>query len=47
MAGRTAGWRDARRDGRTRAIVQAAAHAERAVAYLHQLANPEEVKEAA
>jgi antirestriction protein ArdC len=31
----------------TRAIVQAAAHAERAVAYLHQLANPEEVKEAA
>lgn len=31
----------------TRAIVQAAAHAERAVAYLHQLANPEHVKEAA
>ena len=31
----------------TRAIVQAAAHAERAVAFLHQLANPEEVKEAA
>lgn len=31
----------------TRAIVQAAAHAERAVAYLHQLANREEVKEAA
>lgn len=31
----------------TRAIVQAAAHAERAVAYLHQLANPEEVKAAA
>ena len=31
----------------TRAIVQAAAHAERAVAYLHQLANPEVVREAA
>lgn len=31
----------------TRAIVQAAAHAERAVTYLHQLANPEEVQEAA
>lgn len=31
----------------TRAIVQAAAHAERAIAYLHQLANPEEVKVAA
>lgn len=31
----------------TRAIVQAAAHAERAVAYLHQLANPEAIKEAA
>ena len=31
----------------TRAIVQASAHAERAVAYLHQLANPEEVKAAA
>lgn len=31
----------------TRAIVQAAAHAERAVAYLHQLANAEEVQEAA
>ena len=31
----------------TRAIVQAAAHAERAVAYLHQLANPEEVQQAA
>lgn len=31
----------------TRAIVQAAAHAERAIAYLHQLAHPEEVKEAA
>lgn len=30
-----------------RAIVQAAAHAERAVAYLHQLANGEAVKEAA
>ena len=28
----------------TRAIVQAAAHAERAVAYLHQLANGEAVK---
>jgi antirestriction protein ArdC len=31
----------------TRAIVQAAAHAERAVAFLHQLANPEAIKEAA
>ncbi|MCM0032077.1 ArdC family protein [Sandarakinorhabdus limnophila] len=31
----------------TRAIVQAAAHAERAVAFLHQLASPEEVKAAA
>ena len=31
----------------TRAIVQAAAHAERAVAFLHLLANPEEVKAAA
>ena len=31
----------------TRAIVQAAAHAERAVAYLHQLADPEEEKVAA
>ena len=31
----------------TRAIVQAAAHAERAVAYLHQLARTEDVKEAA
>ena len=31
----------------TRAIVQAAAHAERAVAVLHQLANPEAIKEAA
>lgn len=31
----------------TRAIVQAAAHAERAVAYLHELANSEAVKEAA
>ena len=31
----------------TRAIVQAAAHAERAVAYLHGLAKPEQVKEAA
>ncbi len=31
----------------TRAIVQAAAHAERAVAYLHQLANREEVRETA
>ena len=31
----------------TRAIVQAAAHAERAVAYLHRLANPGAVKEAA
>lgn len=31
----------------TRAIVQAAAHAECALAYLHQLARPEEVKEAA
>jgi antirestriction protein ArdC len=31
----------------TRAIVQAAAHAERAVAYLHQLANPDDVREAA
>ena len=30
-----------------RAIVQAAAHAERAVAYLHELAKPEEAKEAA
>jgi len=30
-----------------RAIVQAAAHAERAVAYLHQLAKPTEVKAAA
>jgi antirestriction protein ArdC len=31
----------------TRAIVQAAAHAERAVAYLHQLARSEAIKEAA
>lgn len=31
----------------TRAIVQAAAHAERAIAYLHQLAAPDAVKEAA
>ena len=31
----------------TRAIVQAAAHAERAVAYLNQLANPDKLKEAA
>jgi antirestriction protein ArdC len=31
----------------TRAIVQAAAHAERAVAYLHQLAHPEAIREAA
>jgi antirestriction protein ArdC len=31
----------------TRAIVQAAAHAECAVAFLHQLANPEKVKAAA
>lgn len=31
----------------TRAIVQAAAHAERAVAYLHQLARPEDVQQAA
>jgi antirestriction protein ArdC len=31
----------------TRAIVQVAAHAERAVAFLHQLVNPEEVKAAA
>jgi len=31
----------------TRAIVQAAAHAERAVAYLHRLANPDKVREAA
>ncbi|EKU74092.1 ArdC family protein [Sphingobium yanoikuyae] len=31
----------------TRAIVQAAAHAERAVAYLHELANAKEVEEAA
>ena len=31
----------------TRAIVQAAAHAERAVAFLHELAKPDEVKEAA
>lgn len=30
-----------------RALFQAAAHAERAVAFLHQLANPEEVREAA
>lgn len=30
-----------------RAIVQAAAHAERAVAYLHQLANPADMQEAA
>lgn len=30
-----------------RAIVQAAAHAERAVAYLHQIANPADMKEAA
>ena len=31
----------------SRAIVQAAAHAERAVAFLHQLANHDEEKEAA
>ncbi|WP_235681984.1 ArdC family protein [Sphingobium yanoikuyae] len=31
----------------TRAIVQAAAHAERAVAYLHQLATPDKLKQAA
>jgi len=31
----------------TRAIVQAAAYAERAVAYLYQLANPERINEAA
>ena len=31
----------------TPAIVQAAAHAERAVAYLQQLANPDEVTQAA
>ncbi len=31
----------------SRAIVQAAAHAERTVAYLHQLANPDEEQEAA
>ncbi|QDC36024.1 ArdC family protein [Sphingobium fuliginis] len=31
----------------SRAVVQAAAHAERAVAFLHQLANPDEKKEAA
>lgn len=31
----------------TRAIIQAAAHAERAVAFLHQLANPEAIKDAA
>lgn len=31
----------------TRAIVQAAAHAERAVAYLHQLASPDKLKQAA
>lgn len=31
----------------TRAIVQAATHAERAVAFLHQLANPEAIREAA
>ncbi|KFG89056.1 Antirestriction protein [Sphingobium herbicidovorans NBRC 16415] len=31
----------------TRAIVQAAAHAERAVAYLHQLAAPETIQQAA
>lgn len=31
----------------TRAIVQAAAHAERGVVYLHQLARTEDVKEAA
>jgi antirestriction protein ArdC len=31
----------------TRAIVQAAAHAERAVAYLHRLARPNEVQAAA
>ena len=31
----------------TRAIVQAAAHAERGVAYLHELVRTEEVKEAA
>jgi antirestriction protein ArdC len=31
----------------TRAIVQAAAHAERAVAYLHKLANPDKVRAAA
>lgn len=31
----------------SRAIVQAAAHAERAVAFLHQLATPEAIKEAA
>jgi antirestriction protein ArdC len=30
-----------------RAIVQAAAHAERAVAYLHQLATPADMQEAA
>lgn len=30
-----------------RALFQAAAHAERAVAYLHQLANPEAIREAA
>ena len=30
-----------------RAIVQAAAHAERAVAYLHQTANPQAMQEAA
>ncbi len=31
----------------TRAIIQAAAHAERAVTFLHQLANPEAIKDAA
>ncbi|MFM5955182.1 MAG: zincin-like metallopeptidase domain-containing protein, partial [Novosphingobium sp.] len=31
----------------SRAIVQAAAHAERAVAFLHQLANAEAIREAA
>jgi antirestriction protein ArdC len=31
----------------TRAIVQAAAHAERALAYLHQLASPDKLKQAA
>jgi antirestriction protein ArdC len=31
----------------TRAIVQAAAHAERAIVFLHRLANPESIEEGA